>query len=694
MRSILFKLSAISIAMTCVLPALAEQEKAANDVFSLGTIYVYDSNKTLADRLETTVSKEEMERFEHKNIGTALSRVPGVVYSYAQGNRYESAVTVRGYGMRYVPIYVDGIPVYIPYDGYSDLGRFTTADLSSIQVAKGYSSVMYGHNAMGGVINITTLKPRSELDITGTLGYATGNTRELSANLGSLQNKWYFQAGASELERRFIDLSEEATEDANGNPVHSDKYAYYTKDRRANMKIGYIPNDSDEYVISYSKQTAEKYPRPVKNGFAPTTWEWPAWDRETISFMSNTKFFNEQLYIKPRIYYDKFENTLVGWGGSRNGSHYDDSAFGSSVELGTTAIADHLIKTMVSYKREKHRSFDTDATTGSVLANSDSEATQKFYSVALEDTIKLSDQFEWQIGALYTKRKAQATNLGSGVQSIIQAYPQISAMLAPNIDAWDYQTALFYKPVENHIFHASIAKRTRFPSFKEAYSNYSAGNMTKNPKNGRRVPAVTVQDSGLSPEKAINYEIGYQGKPLEGLNLEAALFLSRSKDAITRSGYDFDSYPGFAVRKNMNIEGVIERKGFELGANYDVSSFFSLGGAYTYLQAKNRDNPNGQLIDIPKHFGNLYATFHPIESISITPSLEARSSSLATNNGSARNPGYTLYHLKLSYSPEAWKYVTFNVGIDNLSNKNYQGYDDYYPSQGRYYYANIRIDFY
>ena len=40
------------------------------------------------------------------------------------------------------------------YDGEMDLGRFTTFDLSRIDISKGASSVLYGANTMGGAVNL------------------------------------------------------------------------------------------------------------------------------------------------------------------------------------------------------------------------------------------------------------------------------------------------------------------------------------------------------------------------------------------------------------------------------------------------------------------------------------------------------------------------------------------------------------
>ncbi|MEZ4908300.1 MAG: Plug domain-containing protein [Saprospiraceae bacterium] len=40
------------------------------------------------------------------------------------GSRNENTVYLRGFDIRSIPIFIDGIPVYIPYDGYVYFGRF------------------------------------------------------------------------------------------------------------------------------------------------------------------------------------------------------------------------------------------------------------------------------------------------------------------------------------------------------------------------------------------------------------------------------------------------------------------------------------------------------------------------------------------------------------------------------------------
>lgn len=679
----------------------AADQTATSDVFQLGTVSVYGERQTNSEKAESVVDREEINRLEKKDIGSALSLVPGVLYNAPSlaAWRQESNVKVRGFDLREVPIFLDGIPVSIPYDGYSDLGRFKTADVSSIYVAKGYSSVMYGHNTLGGAINIVSLRPRSSLDANVTTGIGSGGTKEFSANVGTLQNNWYLQAGTSYFARDYTRLSENYVgTDANGDMVDSDGWDYRTRDRRYNVKVGFIPNATDEYVLSYSKQEATKKPGDGSNGFRPFRQEWSAWDRETVSFVSNTRFLNNQFYIKPRLYYDTFKNTLDWFQNQPRGSHYDDSAFGASVELGTEIISNHLIKTMISLKDEEHGEFSTDVYTRARIGDPQ-KVEQKFFSVALEDTWTINKQWEMQAGAIYTRRTAKADAMGANITSLLGQYPAAGSMLSPSIDTVDPQLAFFYKPTTTDTFRASVSKKTRFPSFKQVYSNYGAGSLVACPAGsttctpGANVPLLALQNPGLEPEKATHYEIGYLGNPTKDLALEGSVYYSRSRNTISRTDRDFVTFPGYAITQSVNLPGVTERKGIDIGVRYEALSQLSLGLSYGYLNMKNKENASYRFTDIPKHYGVLYAEARPMHWFKVIPSVEFRSSSYYDTAGQNKNPGYGIANLKVSVTPPSWKNVSVNFGVDNMFDKNYSKYADKYASPGRAYYMNLRVDY-
>lgn len=169
-------------------------------VFQLGEITVL--GEKLRDSL-TSLSADRIESFNSVEVSRALNLLPGIALA-SVGPRNESVVYVRGFDLRQVPVFIDGIPVYVPYDGYVDLGRFTTFDLAAIHVDKGFSSVLYGPNTMGGAINLISRRPISKVAINGRAGILSGDGYRLNLNVGSNLKKFYLQAGLSQLKKNII----------------------------------------------------------------------------------------------------------------------------------------------------------------------------------------------------------------------------------------------------------------------------------------------------------------------------------------------------------------------------------------------------------------------------------------------------------------------------------------------------------
>ncbi|MCC7521318.1 MAG: Plug domain-containing protein, partial [Flavobacteriaceae bacterium] len=110
---------------------LAQTEKdSITQVFQLGEVVIQTSPQ------KNQVKTDEIIRFNKKDVAETLDLLPSISMNTV-GGRNESSVYLRGFDIRSIPIYLDGIPVYVPYDGYADLSRFTTADLAKIEVSKG-----------------------------------------------------------------------------------------------------------------------------------------------------------------------------------------------------------------------------------------------------------------------------------------------------------------------------------------------------------------------------------------------------------------------------------------------------------------------------------------------------------------------------------------------------------------------------
>ncbi|MFB9078667.1 TonB-dependent receptor plug domain-containing protein [Flavobacterium procerum] len=83
-----------------------------SNVFNLGEVII--TNHQNKDTLNRITSKS-MESQNKMDVSRALNMLPGVSLT-ASGPRNESMVSVRGFDLRQVPVYMDGIPVYVPYE--------------------------------------------------------------------------------------------------------------------------------------------------------------------------------------------------------------------------------------------------------------------------------------------------------------------------------------------------------------------------------------------------------------------------------------------------------------------------------------------------------------------------------------------------------------------------------------------------
>ncbi|GAH81016.1 unnamed protein product, partial [marine sediment metagenome] len=109
------------------------------------------------------LSIETIDAMDRRNVAEALDLLPGVARQNF-GQRRDTLINLRGFDSREVTLYVDGVPVYVPYDGNLDLARLGVEDLSQIVVTKGLTSVLYGPNALGGSINLVSRRPEKPFE--------------------------------------------------------------------------------------------------------------------------------------------------------------------------------------------------------------------------------------------------------------------------------------------------------------------------------------------------------------------------------------------------------------------------------------------------------------------------------------------------------------------------------------------------
>ena len=92
-------------------------------------------------------------------VGDALRQVPGA--QVVQGGPFgaPTSLFLRGGESDYVKVLVDGVPVNQPGGSY-DFASLTTDNVERIEVLRGPGSVLYGSDAIAGVVQIVTRQGR------------------------------------------------------------------------------------------------------------------------------------------------------------------------------------------------------------------------------------------------------------------------------------------------------------------------------------------------------------------------------------------------------------------------------------------------------------------------------------------------------------------------------------------------------
>jgi outer membrane receptor for ferrienterochelin and colicins len=107
------------------------------------------------------IDRKRLEESGVQTVSEALTLRPGLWVD--RGVAGTSGITIQGLGPQYSLILVDGARQIGRTDGYLDLDRFGVADIEQIEIVRGPSSALYGADALGGVVNIITRKPKHGL---------------------------------------------------------------------------------------------------------------------------------------------------------------------------------------------------------------------------------------------------------------------------------------------------------------------------------------------------------------------------------------------------------------------------------------------------------------------------------------------------------------------------------------------------
>lgn len=170
-----------------------------NEVVVTGT--TTKVNKSMIPLAISVISRVQIEESHESSLLPVLSgRVPGLfvtergVTGFGVASGAAGQISIRGIGgnpTTGVLILIDGHPQYMGIMGHPLADSYVASDAEKVEVIRGPGSLLYGSNAMGGVINIITRKQTNEgFNGNARLMFGSFNTRKYMGSAGFKKDRF------------------------------------------------------------------------------------------------------------------------------------------------------------------------------------------------------------------------------------------------------------------------------------------------------------------------------------------------------------------------------------------------------------------------------------------------------------------------------------------------------------------------
>ncbi|GIU25409.1 TonB-dependent receptor plug domain-containing protein [Shewanella schlegeliana] len=170
------KVSTLALAMTLAYQAQAD-DLERDPILNVTEVIVVQGERASVTEAATThwsLDEEMIKASGAQTLDQILRNVPGIYVR--TGGQGTPRVDIRGFKARHVIYLINGVPANDAEDGQFDPSLIPTAQVASIEVSVGPSSVLYGPGGAGGVINIITKQGDNAPAISGRLEAAKDNT--------------------------------------------------------------------------------------------------------------------------------------------------------------------------------------------------------------------------------------------------------------------------------------------------------------------------------------------------------------------------------------------------------------------------------------------------------------------------------------------------------------------------------------
>jgi len=604
-----------------------------------------------------------------RNLDDALANISGITQANTLGST-QDAVMLRGFGdNRNGSIMQDGMPVV--------QGRALNATAERVEVLKGPSSLLYGIQDPGGVVNIVSKKPQllqstsltvrgstfgngkngsgGNLDTTGPIGdsglayrlivdhededywrnYGTHRESLIAPSLA-----WYgdtTQVVFAYEHRESLSPFDRGTaiDPKTNHPLD------IPATRRLDEPFNNMEGRSDLYRLEADHDLNDDWKAHV--GYS--------WNRETYdasqvrvaSVNADGTLTRSMDGTRGALTTDRFATASLE-GKVKLGGMQHDLVFGLDDEYRKIYRAELIRQAQRSAFSYVDPVYGNDVQ-GTTVSAKDSAQTDLLRSDSLffQDTIHLTDQCILVGGARYQMYDQYA---GKGVP--------FKANTDGNGQKWVPRAGLVYRYTDELSFYGSYTESFKPNSTIAALNDGS------------------VLQGDLQPEQSKAWELGTKLDIPGRITASAALFDITKRNVLVSVGSGVDTV--------YSVAGEVRSRGLELDASGQLSERWSLIGSYAYTDAEVTKDPALQgkrLQNVAKHTGSLSAVYD-VGSLIGGDDLRVGAGAryVGQREGDANNsfnlPGYTVADVFASYNTKIeGQKVKFQLNVKNLFDRTY-----------------------